>query len=69
VAEEYPFLDERRQTDLRASLLVMRLALAIAEYEGRATKERDFRLAVRLLSRREAPLCVSSEPDPEAMIG
>jgi hypothetical protein len=45
------------------------LALAIAEYEGRATRERDFRLAARLLSRREAPLCVRIEPDVDALIG
>jgi hypothetical protein len=49
-------LDERCQIDLKASLLVMRLALVLAEYEGRETRERDFRLAVRLLSKIGAPL-------------
>jgi hypothetical protein len=47
----------------------MRLALALAEYEGREAKERDFRQAVGLLSRRGAPLLGCSEPDPEALIG
>jgi hypothetical protein len=54
-------------TNVRDVLLVMRLALAIAEHEGRETKEQDFRLAVRLLSRRDAPLCVRSETLAEAM--
>jgi hypothetical protein len=62
-------LDERRQTDVRDVLSVVRLACALAEYEGRETKERDFRQALRLLSRRGAPLCGHSGPDMEALIG
>jgi hypothetical protein len=45
------------------------LALALAEYEERETQQKDFRLAVRLLSRTGAPLCVRIEPDVEALIG
>jgi len=62
-------MDEPCQTDFRVSLLVMRLACALAAYEGRETRERDFRLAVRLLSRKGAPLCERSEPEVDALIG
>jgi hypothetical protein len=50
-------------------LLVMRVAVALAEYEQREAKDKDFRLAVRLLSRKGTGGPLAAETDPGALIG
>lgn len=47
---------DKKVAEPRDAVLVRRLAVALAEYQQRAPEQRDYDLAVKLLTRRGGPL-------------
>ena len=47
---------DKKVAEPREAVLVRRLAVALAEYRQRAPEQRDYDLAVKLLTRRGGPL-------------
>ena len=48
-------VEDKKVAEPRDAVLVRRLAVALAEYQQRAPEQRDYDLAVRLLTRRGGP--------------
>jgi hypothetical protein len=62
---------DKKVAEPRDAVLVRRLAVALAEYQQRAPEQRDYDLAVKLLTRRGGPLSnkqAEDEPDVESLI-
>ena len=60
---------DKKVAEPRDAVLVRRLAVALAEYQQRAPEQRDYDLAVKLLTRRGGPLSQKQAEEPDIDVG
>ena len=60
---------DKKVAEPRVAVLVRRLAVALAKYQQRAPEQRDYNLAVKLLTRRDGPLSEKQAEEPDIDVG
>ena len=60
---------DKKVAEPRDAVLVHRLAAALAEYQQRAPEQRDYNLAIKLLTRRGGPLSEKRAEEPDIDVG